>query len=71
MKYISAPSPKREECDVSSGSQINNAPFVRHAPRDHVAFVRHAPHDSVAPFDSVTPHDCGERTRHDPQDRST
>jgi hypothetical protein len=52
MKYISAPSPKREECDVSSGSQNSNAPSVRHTP-----------HDSVAPHDSE-----GKRTQHDPQD---
>jgi hypothetical protein len=41
MKYISAPSPKREECDVSSGSQNSNASYVRRTPHDRVA-----PHDS-------------------------
>jgi hypothetical protein len=41
MKYISASSPKREECDVSSGSQNSNTSFVGHTPHDCVA-----PHDS-------------------------
>jgi hypothetical protein len=61
MKYISAPSPKREECDVSSGSQINDAPQASGSSYDSESKrTRHyPPHRRSSQVDIDRPQDDG------------